>query len=83
MTLEVDQHEQRQPTGAQRVCPAELGQVDDSGALEHQGGQFSSRRVPANMPPPVAIRSSINTSRAPALTASACIATEALPYSSL
>ncbi|MNR58437.1 hypothetical protein D3C85_1794350 [compost metagenome] len=43
---------------------------------------FSSSFLPAIMVPPVAIRSSISTTRSPGFTASVCISTVALPYSS-
>ena len=41
-----------------------------------------SSRMPAIIVPPVAIRSSISTTRSPARTASVCISTVAEPYSS-
>ena len=43
---------------------------------------FSSSRRPAIMVPPVAMRSSISSTRSPAFTASVCSSTVALPYSS-
>jgi adenine/guanine phosphoribosyltransferase-like PRPP-binding protein len=39
VAVEVDQREQRQPGRAQPLRAAELGQVDDRGALDHGGAE--------------------------------------------
>jgi hypothetical protein len=83
MTSKVHQREQRQARLFQPGRATQLGQIDNGRALGDGGAQLLQQAAcPAIMVPPVAIRSSISSTRSPGFTASVCSSTVALPYSS-